>query len=76
MLYEVFTLLAGLVAMEPPALIDSTNIRNEIAKVFHSFRPLKEEDVHKQVIRGQYTRITSYNVCYTKLLRQRIMRTG
>ncbi len=48
-------LLAGLVAMEPPALIDSTNIRNEIAKVFHSFRPLKEEDVHKQVIRGQYT---------------------
>lgn len=48
-------LLAGLVAMEPPALIDSTNIRNEIAKVFHSLRPINEEDVHKQVIRGQYT---------------------
>jgi len=41
--------------MEPPALIDSTNIRNEIAKVFHSLRPIKEEDVPKYVIRGQYT---------------------
>lgn len=48
-------LLAGLVAMEPPALIDSTSIRNEIAKVFHSLRPIKEEDVPKYVIRGQYT---------------------
>lgn len=48
-------LLAGLVAMEPPALIDSTSIRNEIAKVFHSLRPITEEDVPKYVIRGQYT---------------------
>lgn len=48
-------LLAGLVAMEPPVLIDSTNIRNEIAKVFQSLRPIKEDEVHKYVIRGQYT---------------------
>lgn len=48
-------LLAGLVAMEPPALIDSTNIRNEIVKVFQSLRPIAEEEVDKYVIRGQYT---------------------
>lgn len=48
-------LLAGLVAMEPPALIDSTSIRNEIVKVFQSLRPIKEDEVDKYVIRGQYT---------------------
>ncbi|TAJ15004.1 glucose-6-phosphate dehydrogenase [Marinilabiliaceae bacterium JC017] len=47
-------LLAGLVAMEPPALIDSTNIRNEIVKVFQSLRTIKEEEVPDYVIRGQY----------------------
>jgi glucose-6-phosphate 1-dehydrogenase len=47
-------LLAGLVAMEPPVLINSKNIRNEIVKVFQSLRPIKEEDVAQQVIRGQY----------------------
>lgn len=47
-------LLAGLVGMEPPALIDSNSIRNEIVKVLQSLRPIKEEDVEKYVIRGQY----------------------
>lgn len=48
-------LLAGLVAMEPPVLIDSTSLRNEIVKVFQSLRPIKEEEVEQFVIRGQYT---------------------
>ncbi len=47
-------LLAGLVGMEPPALIDSNSIRNEIVKVLQSLRPIKEQEVEKYVIRGQY----------------------
>nr|WP_321408671.1 glucose-6-phosphate dehydrogenase [uncultured Carboxylicivirga sp.] len=54
MIQNHLLLLVGLVAMEPPTIIDSTNIRNEIAKVFHSLRPIKEEEVSKYVIRGQY----------------------
>ena len=46
--------LVGMVAMEPPVVIDADSIRNEVLKVFRSFRPIKEEDVPKQVIRGQY----------------------
>lgn len=47
-------LLAGLVGMEPPALINSNSIRNEIVKVLQSIRPIKEEEVENYVIRGQY----------------------
>ncbi len=47
-------LLASLTAMEPPSLIDSNSIRNEIVKVLQSLRPIKEEEVDKYVIRGQY----------------------
>ena len=47
-------LLTALTAMEPPVLIDSNSIRNEIVKVFHSLRPIKEEEIEKYVIRGQY----------------------
>jgi len=46
--------IMGLIAMEPPSSFDSDSIRNEIIKVFQSLRPLKEEDVIKNVIRGQY----------------------
>ncbi len=51
-------LLAGLVGMEPPASINSNAIRNEIAKVMQSIRPIKEEEVDKYVIRGQYVTST------------------
>jgi glucose-6-phosphate 1-dehydrogenase len=54
MLQNHLLLLASLVAMEPPAIINSNSIRNEIVKVQQSIRPLKEEDVEKYVIRGQY----------------------
>ncbi len=54
MLQNHLLLLASLVAMEPPALIDANSIRNEIVKVQQSLRPIKEEEVEKYVIRGQY----------------------
>ncbi len=47
--------LLGLVAMEPPVVIQSDAIRNEILKVFQSLRPITEEEVARHVIRGQYT---------------------
>jgi glucose-6-phosphate 1-dehydrogenase len=46
--------ITGLISMEPPSSFDSDAIRNEIVKVFQSFRPLNEEAVIKNVIRGQY----------------------
>lgn len=47
--------LVGFVAMEPPVVIEANAIRNEITKVFQSMRPIAENQVHKYVIRGQYT---------------------
>ncbi|MFC2116644.1 glucose-6-phosphate dehydrogenase [Bacteroidota bacterium] len=47
--------LVALVAMEPPVWADSTSIRNEMVKVFDSIRPLTDEDIARDVIRGQYT---------------------
>lgn len=46
--------LVGLVAMEPPTVINSDAIRNEVLKVFQSFRPILGKDISKQLIRGQY----------------------
>lgn len=51
-------LLTSLVAMEPPALIDAENIRNEIVKVLHSLRPIPKEKVEEFVMRGQYIEST------------------
>ncbi|MDX1909507.1 MAG: glucose-6-phosphate dehydrogenase [Bacteroidia bacterium] len=47
--------LVGMTAMEPPTVIDSRAIRNEILKVFQSLRPITEDEVASYVIRGQYT---------------------
>ncbi|HEY5511904.1 MAG TPA: glucose-6-phosphate dehydrogenase [Prolixibacteraceae bacterium] len=47
--------LVGLVAMEPPVVIEANAIRNEMLKVFQSIRPLNERDVATHVFRGQYT---------------------
>ena len=46
--------LVGLVAMEPPTVISSDSIRNEVLKVFQSLRPITGEQIKEQVIRGQY----------------------
>lgn len=50
--------LVALVAMEAPMTLDSVAIRNEKLKVFQALRPLTEEDIKKNVIRGQYTAST------------------
>lgn len=46
--------LVGLVAMEPPTVISSDAIRNEVLKVFQAIRPIRGDGIPKQVIRGQY----------------------
>lgn len=48
--------LVGLVAMEPPVVIEADAIRNETLKVFQSLRSIKETEVAKNVVRGQYIR--------------------
>ncbi|MDD4756758.1 MAG: glucose-6-phosphate dehydrogenase [Prolixibacteraceae bacterium] len=47
--------LVGFITMEPPVVIEADAIRNEIVKVFKSLHPMSEEDVIRNVIRGQYT---------------------
>lgn len=44
----------GIIAMEPPVNADANSIRDEIAKVFKSLRPIQEEEICKYVVRGQY----------------------
>lgn len=46
--------MVGLIAMEPPSSMDSNSIRNEIVKVFQSLSKFKDDDIAKNVIRGQY----------------------
>ena len=50
--------MVGLVAMEPPVVIEANAIRHEVMKVFQSLRPIQPEDIANQVIRGQYTAST------------------
>lgn len=57
--------MVGLTAMEPPSSLDANAIRNEVLKVFQSLQPIKEEDVPKQVIRGQYTGSLIRGECVT-----------
>lgn len=47
--------LVSLAAMEPPSEINANTIRNETLKVIQSLRPLTEQDIKKNIIRGQYT---------------------
>jgi glucose-6-phosphate 1-dehydrogenase len=46
--------IVGLTAMESPASLAPIAIRNEILKVFQSFRPIKKEEVKDITVRGQY----------------------
>ena len=50
--------VVGMVAMEPPVVIEADAIRHEIMKVFQSLRPLKPDELQKHVVRGQYTAST------------------
>ncbi len=57
--------MVGLTAMEPPSSLDADAIRNEVLKVFQSLQPIREEEVEKQVIRGQYTPSRIRGECVT-----------
>jgi len=57
--------MVGLTAMEPPSSLDADAIRNEVLKVFQSLQPLKEEEVPRYVIRGQYTGSLVRGECIT-----------
>jgi glucose-6-phosphate 1-dehydrogenase len=46
--------VTSLVAMEPPVSLDAEPVRDEKVKLLKSIRPLTEEAVAKQVVRGQY----------------------
>ena len=44
----------SLIAMEPPVSLDAESIRDEKVKLLKSIRPMKPDDVARQVVRGQY----------------------
>ncbi|MDP1026231.1 glucose-6-phosphate dehydrogenase [Sphingomonas sp. KR1UV-12] len=46
--------LLALIAMEPPAHFDGTDVRDEKSKVFRSLRIMKPEDVPHNTVTGQY----------------------
>lgn len=47
--------LVALTAMEPPAVFNADNFRNEVVKVYESLTPLNEVDLNEHIVRGQYT---------------------
>jgi glucose-6-phosphate 1-dehydrogenase len=55
--------MVGLTAMEPPSSLEPDSIRNEVLKVMQSLQPLREPEVPKMVIRGQYTGSTIRGIC-------------
>ncbi|MCS3158454.1 glucose-6-phosphate dehydrogenase [Phocaeicola dorei] len=46
--------LLAITAMEPPAKFDKNGFRNEVIKVYQSLRPLTDEYIRDNVVRGQY----------------------
>ncbi|MEE9429981.1 MAG: glucose-6-phosphate dehydrogenase [Melioribacteraceae bacterium] len=54
MIQNHFLQLLGLITMEPPASLKANSIRGEINKVLQAIRPIKEDEVSKFAIRGQY----------------------
>ena len=46
--------LLCMVAMEPPASLDADPIRDEKLKVLKSLKPIREDDVPRYTVRGQY----------------------
>jgi glucose-6-phosphate 1-dehydrogenase len=50
---HIFQLMA-LVSMEPPAALDATSIRDEKVKVYKCVRPIRDNLVDAQTVRGQY----------------------
>lgn len=53
--------LVALTAMEPPSKFNADYFRTEVVKVYHSLKPLTEEDFNNHVVRGQYIASDSKN---------------
>jgi glucose-6-phosphate 1-dehydrogenase len=47
--------ILSIIAMEPPARMDSTAVRDEKVKVLRSLRPMDDTSVASHSVRGQYT---------------------
>jgi glucose-6-phosphate 1-dehydrogenase len=47
--------ILSIIAMEPPARMDATAVRDEKVKVLRSLRPMTAESVKTNSVRGQYT---------------------
>ncbi len=56
--------LLSLVAMEPPSSMHAEAVRNEKVKVFEALVPLTPQQVHDDVVRGQYTASDSRELGY------------
>jgi glucose-6-phosphate 1-dehydrogenase len=48
--------LVSLTAMEPPISFDADAVRDEKVKVLRAIRPIREDEVSRYAVRGQYTR--------------------
>lgn len=46
--------IVAITAMEPPVQFESDLFRNEVLKVYQSFKPMTETEIRNNVIRGQY----------------------
>ncbi|MBT2185932.1 glucose-6-phosphate dehydrogenase [Sphingobium nicotianae] len=46
--------ILSIIAMEPPARMDSTSVRDEKVKALRSLRPMNADTVHTHSVRGQY----------------------
>jgi len=66
----------AMVAMEPPAIINANSMRDEVAKVMHSLRPLTQDDVEHNLVLGQYTAAEIDGKEYTIKAKAVIVATG
>ena len=57
---HIFQLLA-MTAMEPPNSFDADDVRSEKAKVIWALHPMTDDDVERDVVRGQYSAGTMTN---------------
>jgi glucose-6-phosphate 1-dehydrogenase len=48
----------AMVGMEPPAQINADSMRDEVVKVLQCLKPLDENDLHQNLVLGQYTEST------------------
>ncbi len=46
--------LLCLIAMEPPVSFEDNEVRNKKVDVLHAVRPIREEDLRRHAVRGQY----------------------